>query len=93
MSDERAASDQRLYEAIETISESFVLWDAENRLVMCNTKFQRLHNLPDEAVVPGTPYEVMRQHMTGPLFQSDRDRKSDRPDEARSYEVKLPGGR
>lgn len=93
LSDERAAHDQRLRDAIETIGESFVLWDAKNRLVMCNTKFQRLHNLPDEAVAPGTPYDVMKGFMTGPLFQSDRERKTDRPDEARSYEVKLPGGR
>lgn len=93
MTDERTASDQRLHDAIETIGESFVLWDAQNRLVMCNTKFQRLHNLPDDAVIPGTPYDVMKHYMTGPLFQSDRDRKSDRPDEARSYEIKLPGGR
>ncbi len=33
----------RLRDAIETISEAFVLWDAENRLVMCNSKFQQLH--------------------------------------------------
>ena len=39
-------ADMRLRDAIETISEAFVLWDAENRLVMCNSKFQELHNLP-----------------------------------------------
>lgn len=93
MTDERLAADQRLHDAIETIGESFVLWDAENRLVMCNSKFQRLHDLPDQAIRAGTPYEVMKQYMTGPLFQSDRDRKSETANEARSYEVKLPRGR
>ena len=52
-----AAADIRLRDAIETIPEAFVLWDHENRLVLCNSNFQNLHNLPDEAIVAGTPYE------------------------------------
>ena len=44
----------RLRDAIETIPEAFVLWDAEDRLVLCNSHFQRLHRLPDSAVTPGT---------------------------------------
>ena len=40
-----ALADQRLREAIEAISEAFVLWDSSNRLVLCNSKYQRLHNL------------------------------------------------
>src|SRR5712671_1135055 len=51
------AADLRLRDAIETIPEAFVLWDAENRLVLCNSNFQALHNLPDEAVTAGTCYE------------------------------------
>jgi len=31
----------RLREAIETIPEAFVLWGAEDRLVLCNSHFQR----------------------------------------------------
>ena len=45
LAEETATADMRLRDAIETISEAFVLWDAENRLVMCNSKFQQLHNL------------------------------------------------
>src|SRR5688572_9192216 len=52
-----AAADLRLRDAIETIPEAFVLWDHENRLVLCNSNFQQLHNLPDEAIAAGTPYE------------------------------------
>src|SRR6202022_4541607 len=40
----------RLRDAIETIPEAFVLWDADDRLVLCNSHFQRLHKLPDTAV-------------------------------------------
>lgn len=49
-------ADQRLREAIEVISEAFVLWDSSNRLVLCNSKYQRLHNLPSESMRPGIPY-------------------------------------
>lgn len=52
-------ADMRLRDAIETIPEAFVLWDAENRLVLCNSHFQRLHKLPDNAVTPGTSYETV----------------------------------
>jgi two-component system, cell cycle sensor histidine kinase PleC len=52
-----AAADLRLRDAIETIPETFALWDHDNRLVLCNSNFQRMHNLPDEAVAAGTAYE------------------------------------
>lgn len=57
-----AASEQadlRLRDAIEAISESFVLWDADNRLVMCNRIFQELHRLDTELVEVGTPYRAI----------------------------------
>ncbi|WP_311029183.1 PAS domain-containing sensor histidine kinase [Mesorhizobium koreense] len=47
-------ADQRLRTAIENITESFVLWDAAGRLVMCNTKFQQDAGLSDRDVMPGT---------------------------------------
>ena len=50
-------ADLRLRDAIEAISEAFVLWDVQNRLVMCNSNFQELHNLPDEAITVGASYE------------------------------------
>jgi two-component system cell cycle sensor histidine kinase PleC len=52
-----AAADLRLRDAIETIPEAFVLWDADNRLVLCNSNFQDLHNLPETAISAGTSYE------------------------------------
>jgi two-component system cell cycle sensor histidine kinase PleC len=47
-------ADQRLRTAIESITESFVLWDAAERLVMCNSKFQQDAGLSDRDVAPGT---------------------------------------
>lgn len=51
------AADLRLRDAIETIPEAFVLWDANNRLVLCNSNFQALHDLPDTAIAAGTSFE------------------------------------
>ena len=45
-----ATADQRLGDAIEAISEAFVLWDSGNRLVLCNSKYQGLR---DQAAGPG----------------------------------------
>ncbi|MDE1159288.1 MAG: ATP-binding protein [Neorhizobium sp.] len=49
-----AEADQRLADAIECTSEAFVLWDKNDRLVMCNTHFQQAYGLPDNVLVPGT---------------------------------------
>ena len=59
LAEKTVEADLRLRDAIETIPEAFVLWDAENRLVLCNSHFQRLHKLPDSAVTPGTSYETI----------------------------------
>ncbi|MBE7183670.1 MAG: PAS domain-containing protein [Methylobacterium mesophilicum] len=64
------ASDMRLRTAIENITESFVLWDAQDRLVMCNSKFQQDSGLTDRDVVPGTPRAVLEQNMRA--FVSER---------------------
>src|SRR4051795_3458318 len=53
------AADLRLRDAIETIPEAFVLWDADNRLVLCNSNFQNLHDLPNEAVCAGISYDAV----------------------------------
>ncbi|MEP9397218.1 ATP-binding protein [Mesorhizobium sp. KR2-14] len=64
------AADMRLRTAIENITESFVLWDAQQRLVMCNTKYQQDNGLSDRDVVPGTPRPLIEQRMTA--FAAER---------------------
>ncbi len=94
LAERSATADLRLRDAIETISEAFVLWDADNRLVMCNSKFQRLHDLPREAIAPGVAYDELMAAGLPPLiearFASPED--ADRAD-ARSYEARLEDGR
>src|ERR1700733_13749608 len=43
LAEKTVEADLRLRDAIETIPEAFVLWDASDRLVLCNSHFQRLH--------------------------------------------------
>ncbi len=51
--------DTRLRDAIENLSEAFVLWDEDKRLVMCNSKYQQLHGLNKDEAVLGMDYDVV----------------------------------
>lgn len=51
--EQTAQADLRIRDAIENISESFVLWDSEGRLVMSNSKFREYASLPDHMLQPG----------------------------------------
>jgi len=91
-----ATADQRVREAIEAISEAFVLWDSSNRLVLCNSKYQKLHNLPAEAVKVGAPYTELAALGTPPLV--DRETEVEPGEalgagDARTYEARLSDGR
>ncbi|SON54990.1 Non-motile and phage-resistance protein [Hartmannibacter diazotrophicus] len=86
-------ADLRLRDAIETISEAFVLWDADNRLVMCNSKYQSLHGIPDELVFSGTPYEDVMESGSRPVVQSQVKTTLQSDDGARSFEAQLRDGR
>ncbi|HEX9488865.1 MAG TPA: PAS-domain containing protein [Stellaceae bacterium] len=58
VAEERAALAQsRLTDAIESIPESFMLLDAEDRLVLCNSRYRELHASIAHCLVPGTKFE------------------------------------
>ncbi|MGO9421248.1 PAS domain-containing sensor histidine kinase [Roseiarcus sp.] len=84
--EESATADQRLREAIDAISEAFVLWDSSHQLVLCNSKYQRLHNIPESLVRSGAPYGgLATARNAGESFSAGR--------EARTYEARLADGR
>ena len=85
------AADLRLRTAIESISESFVLWDASQNLVMCNSKYQNDNGLSDADVVPGTSRSVIEKRMR-PLQQERRLVNSSGASGA-TYERQLADGR
>jgi two-component system cell cycle sensor histidine kinase PleC len=93
LAERTATADIRLRDAVETISEAFVLWDADSRLVLCNSKFQQLYKLADDAIVPGTPYEHVIQTGRAPVVRT-QIRPEGRPEEgARTYEAQIEDGR
>jgi two-component system cell cycle sensor histidine kinase PleC len=70
-----------------------VLWDSEDRLVLCNSKFQQLHSLPDSATQPGTPYEEVIAAGRQPVIRTPL-KSEDRAEEgARSFEAQIGDGR
>jgi two-component system, cell cycle sensor histidine kinase PleC len=87
------AADLRLRDAIETIPEAFVLWDADNRLVLCNSNFQELHDLPDEAVRSGTGYEAVVAAGRKPVVRTTSGAESTSSPGARTFEAQLDDGR
>ena len=87
------AADMRLRDAIETIPEAFVLWDADNRLVLCNSNFQELHNLPDEAITVGASYESVVEAGRKPVVRSKAITGGPNIPGARTFEAQLDDGR
>jgi len=51
---------QRLIDAIESISEGFAFYDADDRLQLCNTRYRELlYAGTDIEIEPGTPFEAI----------------------------------
>ena len=56
---EAQRAQRRLGEAIETISEGFALYDAEDRLVICNSRYREMYTGLDVEIRPGVTYEAV----------------------------------
>ncbi|MBE3111749.1 MAG: PAS-domain containing protein, partial [Acidobacteria bacterium] len=87
-----AYANARLRDAVESISEAFVLWDKHNRLVMCNSKYQQFHGLPDDVLRPGTPYEELLAAASEPIVRK-RVIVAGGDDHSRTYEAQIEDGR
>lgn len=52
---------QRLWDAIEALPDAFVMFNAENRLVVCNNKYKEFYAASAPAIHPGAAFEdIMR---------------------------------
>jgi two-component system, cell cycle sensor histidine kinase PleC len=92
LAEKSVEADLRLRDAIETIPEAFVLWDADDRLVLCNSHFQRLHRLPDSAVAPGTSYETVIEVGSMPEVRTRLQDAGNQAPGARTFEAQLDSG-
>jgi len=88
-----ADANARLRDAVETISEAFVLWDNQNRLVMCNSKYQQFHGLADDMVQPGSSYDDVIAAASEPIVSKRIAVAGKDADESRTYEAQLEDGR
>jgi PAS domain S-box-containing protein len=53
------ASEDRLQDAIESLGEGFVMFDAEDRLVLCNTRYREMYDVIGADLVPGRKFEEL----------------------------------
>jgi two-component system cell cycle sensor histidine kinase PleC len=88
-----ADANARLRDAVETISEAFVLWDNQNRLVMCNSKYQQFHGLPDEMVQPGRSYDEVIASASEPIVSKRIAVAGTEANDSRTYEARIEDGR
>ncbi|MDK9697929.1 MAG: EAL domain-containing protein [Siculibacillus sp.] len=63
--------------ALDNMSEGLVLYDAEERLVMCNRRYAEIYRLPPELARAGTPFSTLLDHWTaiGLLDGADNRRR------------------
>jgi adenylate cyclase len=54
----------RLTDAIETISEGFSLYDADDKLVVCNSHYRELFASHSDVMMPGTSFETILRTAT-----------------------------
>ncbi|MBB3238154.1 PAS domain-containing sensor histidine kinase [Phyllobacterium endophyticum] len=87
-----AQADQRIREAIESISETFVLWDADNRLVMSNSKFNEYSGLANECLLPGIGREELEPRIRAVALEKRMANANGR-NGALTFERQLADGR
>ena len=59
---ERARFRRTLESALESMSDGFVMFDAEDRLVACNSRYRDFYHISAPFIVPGARFEdILRQ--------------------------------
>lgn len=56
---EAERAEERLRTAIEALEDGFVIYDAEDRLVLCNERYRAIYALTADVLVPGTTFETI----------------------------------
>ena len=93
LAESTATADMRLRDAVEAVSEAFVLWDAQNNLVLCNSKFRRLHALTPEEAQPGWRYDAIMGRAALPQVRREFPNPDLADSGARIFEAELADGR
>lgn len=64
---EARSARERLFESINVLLDCFVMWDPQDRLMMCNADYAALY--PGLDVVPGLPFSAVVDHVAGRLAE------------------------
>ncbi|MBR9825567.1 MAG: PAS domain S-box protein [Alphaproteobacteria bacterium] len=83
-----AAAESRLRAALESMSESFVLWDSRRRLVLWNRKFRDFFDFADGNLKPGMSYAGVEQNAARAIKTVHGDTSA-----SDNYEIELADGR
>ena len=92
LAERSAEADQRLLDALESTSESFVLWDRADRLVLCNSIYRETYGLSEEVLQPGNSRAAVEAACRRPTIQR-RVTGGDRDGTSETSEVQLADGR
>ncbi|MFQ3360979.1 MAG: PAS domain-containing sensor histidine kinase [Alphaproteobacteria bacterium] len=90
--DKTLNSNMRIRDAIESIPESFVLWDYNNKLVMCNSKYKQFYCLAPNLALPGTDRSDVEKFSIKPVIKT-KINEDDNHQNSINYEVKLKDSR
>jgi two-component system cell cycle sensor histidine kinase PleC len=55
------AAENRLRDAIDSVSEAFILWDRSGRLLLCNKNFRAFFGLEPRVLKPGAPRDTVNR--------------------------------
>ena len=97
-----AAAEDLLRDAIDNISEGFVVYDSDGRLVTCNQKWKDTYGYSDEDAAPGVKYEDLVRLDLEKCVVADQNGQADsyfshrleyRKEQQGSFEVELADGR
>ena len=70
---DRHAMEQTLTEAIEAISEGFALYDADDRIAVCNTRYREMFSYGHETSMVGTPFQTIVANAVGLIEDAQSD--------------------
>ena len=67
---ERARARRQLDDALESMADAFALYDAQDRLVLCNPRYREFLSLVADLLMPGTRYEdLVREGVRRGLYR------------------------
>lgn len=86
-------ADSRLRAAVETISAAFVLWDAQDKLVLCNSKFLETYGLSTDVSYTGKDFNAVMGSTRQGVSDPDNNIIAPLNEDRRTLEVKIDNDR